>query len=179
MKFDPFNNRVCRDIRNGLSKGLMDALRNKDLKAVHTLAAKYLAQGVEPYQKKYIEGRLGGYEKVLAGIRRLDPDDVYDIALKLWDAELFYEVHEYLEFYWKQASGANREILQALIRAAGTYIHLEQGNVKGAANMAAKAVKILEKKVSRALLPGYLDLGLLLVKLRNLDPVAPKLIRRI
>jgi hypothetical protein len=173
MKFDPFNNRLSRDIRNQLSGSFMSALRTKNLQKVQTLAAQYSGKGFEPYHQEYIEKHLGRYEKVLKRVKELSFDDKYILALHLWDEELFYEVHEYLEYHWKRAAGEDKRILQAMIRAAGTYIHLEHGNLIGAEKMAAKAVKILE--ASRGLLPFCLDLDLLLLKLRNLDPVPPKL----
>lgn len=154
----------------------MSALRTKNLQRTLVLAAQYSGHGVEPFQKEYIQDRLGRYEKVLKSVQDQRFDDVCNIALHLWDEELFYEVHEYLEFHWKKAGGNEKKLLQAMIRAAGTYIHLGHGNLKGAGKMAHKAIETLT--ANRGMIPESLDLDLLLVKLRNLDPIPPKLMRR-
>ncbi len=71
------------------------------------------------------------------------------------------------------ASGETKLILQAMIRAAGMYVQLDHGNTKGAASMAAKAVAVLEANSSQ--IEDVFELDLLLHKLREVDPVPPKL----
>jgi hypothetical protein len=66
-----------------------------------------------------------------------------------------------------------KKLLQAIIRAAGAYVHLEQGNLSGASRIAAKAVAVLEVHQER--LSPYADPQLLLAKLRALDPIPPVL----
>ena len=94
-------------------------------------------------------------------------------AILLWDHALFFEVHDLLEHEWMRAEGKQKEMLQALIRAAGVYVHLARGNVRGAEKMAAKAVVGLVKH--RDSLPAEIDLDLLLSKLQNRDKVPPLL----
>lgn len=50
----------------------------------------------------------------------------------LWDARLYFEVHELLEPAWSGAEGETREALQGLIQAAVGYQHLANGNLRGA-----------------------------------------------
>ncbi|HET7876493.1 MAG TPA: DUF309 domain-containing protein [Methylomirabilota bacterium] len=74
--------------------------------------------------------------QILAG-RPLDPPDPdLETALgeagALFDAGLFFEVHEMLESYWMRAEGAERETLQGLIQVAVGFHHLSTGNVSGA-----------------------------------------------
>ena len=53
-------------------------------------------------------------------------------AAALFDAGLFFEVHELLEPYWFRAEGAEREALQGLIQVAVGFQHLANGNLEGA-----------------------------------------------
>ena len=53
-------------------------------------------------------------------------------AAVLFDAGLYFEVHELLEPHWIAGQGSDRGILQGLIQIAVGYQHLANGNVKGA-----------------------------------------------
>jgi hypothetical protein len=74
------------------------------------------------------------------GGRPLDiPDAPLEAALSaaaaLFDAGLYYEVHEWLEPYWLGAEGGDREALQGLIQVAVAFEHLASGNVSGARSL--------------------------------------------
>ncbi len=58
--------------------------------------------------------------------------ELLDEAADLFDARLFFEVHELLEPYWMRAEGAAREALQGLIQIAVGFQHLANDNVEGA-----------------------------------------------
>ncbi len=172
-RFDPFADRLCRDIRNDLSEALMNTLRLLDLAPVQGVAERYLATDPEALYRQYIEDRMERYGRALACIDQQHLDDAFARALVLWDEELFFEVHEILEHAWMHATGRTKLILQAMIRAAGMYVQLDHGNIKGATSMAAKAVAAFE--ANRSAVPDIFDLGILLTKLRTVDPVPPKL----
>jgi hypothetical protein len=53
-------------------------------------------------------------------------------AAALFDAGLYFEVHELLEPRWIAATGTAREALQGLIQIAVGYQHLANGNLAGA-----------------------------------------------
>jgi hypothetical protein len=53
-------------------------------------------------------------------------------AATLFQAGLYFEVHELLEPYWIRADGAARPALQGLIQVAVGFQHLANGNVHGA-----------------------------------------------
>ena len=59
-------------------------------------------------------------------------DEALGDAGALWEAGLYFEVHELLEPYWRDATGATREALQGLIQVAVGYQHLANGNLRGA-----------------------------------------------
>ena len=173
--FEPFQDRLSRDIRNELSAALPQALAQNDLAPVRTVAERYLQQGVAAPYVAYIKARLAGYAKALATIARTDAKDALAKALVLWDLGLFFEVHEILEQAWLGAHGAEKAILQAMIRAAGFYIKGEYGYFEAGAKMAGRAAAALEK--NRQACSGF-DLDRLLESLRNLDPIPPKLLRQ-
>ena len=56
-------------------------------------------------------------------------------AADLFDAGLYFEVHELLEPYWMRAEGLTREILQGLVQVAVGFHHLANGNLKGARSL--------------------------------------------
>lgn len=173
-RFEPFQDRLSRDIRNELSAALPRAMSQNDLAPVRTVAARYMQQGLAAPYVAYIEARLAGYAEALAISARTDAREALALALVLWDLGLFFEVHEILEQAWHGARGAEKEILQALIRAAGFYIKGEFGYFEAGAKMAARAVAALEK--NRQACTGF-DLDTLLKSLRNLEPIPPKLSR--
>ncbi|MDP2003432.1 MAG: DUF309 domain-containing protein [Desulfurivibrionaceae bacterium] len=172
-RFEPFQDRLSRDIRNALSSALPLALAQNDLAPVRTVAARYLHPGLAAPYAAYIEARLAGY--ALATINRTKATTPLAKALVLWDLELFFEVHEILEQALHGAHGAEKEILQAMIRAAGFYIKGEYGYFEAGAKMAARAVATLEKNRRECI--GF-DVDTLVESLRGLDPIPPKLLRQ-
>ena len=56
-------------------------------------------------------------------------------AAALFNARLFFEVHELLEESWRPAEGALRTFLQGLIQIAVGFHHLENRNLRGAASL--------------------------------------------
>ncbi len=172
-RFDPFTNRLCRNVRNALSEGFKDALEKMDMLPVRRIAGFFLDDPQPACVSAYIDQRLAAYDQVLTDVSRRHLGDPLDIAVVIWDRRLFFETHEYLEPYWMKADGDEKKLLQAVIRAAGAYVHLEQGNLTGARRIAEKAVGVLEQFRSR--LSAHADAGLLLDKLKTLDPVPPVL----
>jgi len=170
---NPFTNRLCRDIRNDLSRALMSSLNQLDLTAVQKIADTYLATNPGSVHKQYILDRMEAYTRVLQRISSETITDPLSRSLFLWDEELFFEVHELLEHEWMNSKGATKLIFQAMIRAAGMYIQLDRNNTKGATSMAAKAVEAFES--NRSKVPDILNLDRLLKKLRNVDHVPPQL----
>ena len=172
-RFDPFNNRLCRNVRNALSENFKTVLEQKKMQPVRRVAEFFLNDPMPTCVKTYINQRLAAYEQVLEYVRSHQLVDPLDIAFVIWDRHLFFETHEYLEQHWMTADGDDKQLLQAIIRAAGAYVHLEQGNLIGAKRIAAKAVAVLERHQDR--LSPYADARLLLGKLKSLDPIPPTL----
>ena len=131
VRFDPFNNRLCRNVRNALSEAFGQALEQKSMQPVERTAGYFLNDPLPVCVRSYIDARLDAFAKVMAYVDHLRGDDPMAVAVAMWDRGLFFETHEFLEPYWMQAQGAEKKFLQAMIRAAGTYVHLEQGNRTG------------------------------------------------
>ncbi len=129
----------------------------------------------EPVMARYIEDRIMRYQAVMARIQSpgISVQDTHAIAILLWNQGLFFEVHEWIESKWLQSRGAEKQLLQALIRAAGAYVHLEAGNLEQAVRLAGKALPPLVQH--RALVPGYFHVDRLIASLEPLNPVPPKL----
>ena len=172
--FDPFKSRLCRNIRNELSESLMKTIHSGDIGSSYTVAEKYMSKGIEPFINNYINNRIMRYKVIVTQIQtaNIQIHETYIIALLLWDQELFFEVHEWLEIKWRNSQGTEKIILQALIRAAGTYMHLECDRHMGAKKMASKAVETLIRY--KESIPVF-NVELLIEKLKALDPVPPKL----
>lgn len=170
-RFDPFNNRLCRNVRNALSEGFKDALEQKKMLPVIRIAESFIDEELPPAVGQYIDRRLAAYEQVLADIQERRAGDPLYVAMLIWNRRLYFETHEYLEPFWMAATGDEKRLLQAFIRAAGAYVHLEQGNLTSARRIADKAITVLENQQDR--LTAHFDPELLLDKLRRLDPAPP------
>ncbi len=140
IKFDPFNDRLARDIRNGLSGALVESL--PALTKVKEVSSLLLRDDrLLPHHKTYINDRLRRYQAVQDTIQTHQVRGIVCPALAMWDEQLFFEVHECLEGEWYPAPpGERKKALQALICAAGTFVHVEQGNRAGATKMSARAI---------------------------------------
>ncbi len=174
-KFDPFENRLCRNIRNDLSESLIKSIHAGNTGPSRTAAGKYASEDPEPFINDYIDIRVTCYESVLHHIQSkgIRIDETYRIAVLLWDQELFFEVHEWLEEKWHTANGVEKKVMQALIRAAGTYVHLSLGRLDSAKKIAQKALAgLVEHKAS---VPVDIDVERLIEKLQALDPIPPQL----
>jgi hypothetical protein len=64
-----------------------------------------------------------------------DLRQVLPAAASLFDAGLYFEVHEVLEPHWVMARGETREALQGLIQVAVAWQHLANTNVAGARSL--------------------------------------------
>ena len=62
-------------------------------------------------------------------------DAVLEVAERLYEAGLYFEVHEWLEPHWMTASGTMRETLQGLIQMAVGWQHLANDNLPGARSL--------------------------------------------
>jgi hypothetical protein len=170
--FNPFEDRLSRDIRNELSEGLAEAVETGNDDRLAKIVEKYRQQMLPECYRAYLEDRCRRYEKALATIRPGIADPIHR-GLILWNLGLFFEVHEVLEHAWYSAEGNLKLTMQALIRAAGVYIKREYGYHDSASRIAAKAIPVL--KENRLLLAAYFDPDKLIDALVDATISAPAL----
>lgn len=171
-EFNPFTDRLSRDIRNDLSVSLPKAIEIRSLEPVQVVADHFLAGKLPEAHLQYINSRLQNYTDALNRLPA-NTDDYMSIATILWDLKLFFEVHEILEPEWIKARGGRKLMLQALIRAAGVYINLELGYRDRAAKIGAKAIPVLIRFHKE--LQKDLNAEKLISALQELAPIAPKI----
>ena len=73
--------------------------------------------------------------------------DALHAAAVLFDAHLYFEVHELLEPFWRDAGGGEREALQGLIQIAVGYQHLANGNLAGARALLGEGLHRLDGRL--------------------------------
>jgi uncharacterized protein len=172
--FHPFEDRLSRDIRNRLSSSFIESIEKGAGKSMGKVTCPFLKSNPNSAYSEYIENRLVKYAKATS-ILESGPEILLWRGFVLWDLELFFEVHEILEHAWYTATGGERSVLQAIIRAAGVYIKLEYGYITHAQKMAAKAVDVFQQE--KALLQPYCNIELLIRALNEMSPTPPKILK--
>ena len=172
-RFDPFNHRLSRDIRNSLAEAFADALPAADRSCYQRTAHQWLAGSLADAHAAYIQDRLKRYAAVFDQIKANDITDAKRQVVVSWNRGLFFEVHEQLERIWHNAHGDERQALKSLIQAAGVYIHLEFDRRSAAEKLAAKSAKHIQKFAD--CLTFIRNLDMLLEKLKDLDAAPPLL----
>ena len=172
-RFDPFNDRLSRTIRNKLSVAFIESLTRMDPGPYRLQAREFLDENPPPSHRAYIEDRLSRYDKAFEQISREEMTGDFAQALVLWNQELFFEVHERLEIVFHRSKNEERKAYQGMIKAAGVYIHFARGADKSARKLAASASALL-KEYGHAL-PSFDTLDILLEKLDTFDPHPPRL----
>ena len=171
MQFNPFEDRLSRDIRNDLSETIIEALKNRSLAEAEKVAQSYLSQNLSSTYTDYIDKRLKCYGMALK-LLKVD-GSLLDQAAVLWDLGLFFEVHEILEPAWMGMTGDQKRLLQALIRAAGVYINLELGYRQRAQKIGAKTLPVL-KELKKGM-TSSINADALIAALENLSEEPPRL----
>jgi len=173
VRFDPFNSRLARDIRNTLSESYGDALLRLDESVYRRQAEQWLAKNIDPDSAGYIQDRLKRYDRAFDQMADNRIRDAKFQALITWNHQLFFEVHELLERVWQQTTGNEFQALKGLIQAAGVYVHLEYDHQAAAEKLAAKSSDRIQKY--RACLNFIANLDTLLDKLKTPDADPPLL----
>lgn len=169
--FNPFEDRFSRDMRNAMSSALAKAIETGDTKTLHQIVEEYRNQQLAPCYQNYLEDRYHRFQEALQDIEiKQSP---IEQAVILWNQGLFFEVHEVLEHAWYDAESNYKLTLQALIRAAGTYVKLECGYTAPAQKIANKSWPVLEE--NREFLEQFFDPTPLIAALKKPQLDAPKL----
>ena len=172
-KFDPFNNRLSRDIRNSLSEAFMEALSGGDPSAYREEADIWRGKNPSKVYLDYIQDRLQRYDRVFEQIKAGRLEDPLLQSLVIWNKGLFFEFHDHLEGIWKHATGDQRQALKGLIKAAGVYIHNEFNHQQAVKSLSLKAYNLI-RQYSHCL--AFIEnLDSLLQRLKTLDSDPPRL----
>ena len=171
--FDPFNDRLSRDIRNTLSEAFVESLVQIEPLGYQVAAEKWLVTKPAAGYVNYIQDRLHRYDLVLEKIMASRLDDALLQSLVLWNNGLFFEFHDHLESIWQQATGDEHQALKGLIKAAGVYIHLEHNRQAAVKSLSIKSLNLI-RRYSHCL-AFITNLDVLTKRLENSDPVSPKL----
>jgi hypothetical protein len=172
-RFDPFNIRLARDIRNTLAESYVAALLQNDESVYRREAEQWFAKNLIDEFVDYIQDRIKRYDRTFNQIKENHINDAKLQALIIWNHGLFFEVHEHLEQIWQQTAGDEYQALKGLIQAAGVYVHLEYDHQAAAEKLALKASDRLSTYGD--CLTFIANLNLLLDKLKTLDPLPPLL----
>jgi len=172
--FDPFNNRLARDIRNTLAATFVDALQQADKFRYQHTAEQWLAKKLKHESAGYIHNRLKRYDRAFYQIVKNRLRDAKFQALIIWNHRLFFEVHELLERVWQQTTGNEFQALKGLIQAAGVYVHLEYNHQAAAEKLAVKSSDRIQKY--GACLSFIANLDTLLDHLKAPDNDPPQLL---
>ena len=145
MSFDPFENRLARDIRNTIGPALIQSIKERTAHpfslAVQSLSSRPLTADMENYinhRKKCLDAIL---DQLKTDTQALE---FSQILIRLWDENLYFEVHEWLEQEWITRTGDEKKGFQALIQAAVALEHFEYNRLGSAKKLAQKARKKLE-----------------------------------
>ncbi len=172
-KFDPFNDRLSRDIRNTLSEAFIDTLSRMEPSAYRDEADIWRAKNPSEIYLEYIQNRLQSYDQVFEQIKVGQLVDPLLQCLVIWNSRLFFEFHEHLEGIWIQATGDKRQALKGLIKAAGVYIHNEYGRRQAVKSLSIKSHNLI-RQYSHSL-TFITNLDVLAQKLIARDPIPPRL----
>ena len=172
-KFDPFSDRLSRDIRNTLSEAFIDALSRMEPSAYRDEAGIWRAKNPSEIYLEYIQNRLQSYDQVFKQIKVNQLVDPLLRSLVIWNNGLFFEFHDHLEGIWIQATGDKKQALKGLIKAAGAYIHNEYGRQEAVKSISVKSHNLI-RQYSHCL-TFIINLDVLIQKLIALDPIPPRL----
>ena len=172
-RFDPFNDRTSRDLRNTLSEQFVDVVLRNDVQAFGLFCEHWEAVDLGGVYREYLNARLERYRRAFEQLEDGDIRAPLRQGMVLWNVGLFFEVHEIIETIWHPAEEPLRSALQGLIQAAGVYIHLLWGHQSAAEKLARKAHTRLSANRQGAAFITNLDE--LLDHLERVDPTPPVL----
>jgi len=171
-KFDPFANRLARDIRNELSSAFVRALEEADSSPFEEVAAEYIKLDLAPHYRNYIEERTERYQEVLSEIKENQLTDPYAQTMVLWNKGLLFEVHERLEAFWKEESAETQQAIKGIIKAVAAHVHMRYGHTDAALRLARKAAASLRSHGKA--LPASFKTEVVLKSLEDLTSTSPK-----
>jgi predicted metal-dependent hydrolase len=128
-------------LRNRLAATILEAVADVHARQALGMVAESPMTWLSADQAQWaplLAARARRASDALAALPKLEShglDAVLDVAARLYEAALYFEVHEWLEPHWVTASGPTREALQGLIQTAVGWQHLANDNIAGARSL--------------------------------------------
>jgi predicted metal-dependent hydrolase len=74
------------------------------------------------------------------------PDKAFEIGVRLFDEQRFWEAHEFFEYVWKchDVEPGNRNFWRGITQVAVGFCHAQRGNAPGAVTLLNRATGNLE-----------------------------------
>ncbi|MGD8367249.1 MAG: DUF309 domain-containing protein [Desulfobacterales bacterium] len=145
LKFDPYESRLARQIRNRLSTAFVRAVETGEFAELEKEAEYVCPTGSDPAARDFACNRMERYRHAFDRIRAEGIADPIRRAAYLWNEGLFFEVHEILERIWNDEQRWRKEALRGLIQAAGVFVHRERGAHQAAKRLASRAASHLRR----------------------------------
>ncbi len=167
MSFNPFENRSCRDLRNQLGHAFIQAMESGCPEDFLAPARRCLEKNASPDARHYIRYRMTCLSTVLDQTSRRPPGEEQQLKpfALLWELDLFFECHEWLEKKWVIACGSEKKALHALILSAVAFEHRLYHRWIPAEKISLKAAKQLKRCKSR--IPETIPVDRLIFELEN------------
>ncbi len=174
MKFDPFEKRRHRDVRNTIGHALVASIRQKDTTLFLSTVESLFPDKTPSFEiHAYIRNREECLNAVLKDLQKPlhSRNTFFEIARLLWNQALFFEVHEWLEEKWLAAKGNDKKCLQALIMAATVYEQAAYLRWLPAKRLAARTASRLKRLP--CLVPAPFDGDILITSLSDPELAPP------
>ena len=91
-------------------------------------------------------GKLLTSRELDTPVTQVDANEEIQNGIKLFNSERYWESHEALEYAWRRASGAEKEVLQGVILLAAALVHLQKDERKVALSVMQRAYDKLSGK---------------------------------
>ena len=91
--------------------------------------------------------------------------DSFDIALKLFNTQQWYEAHDAFEDIWNGLYGDERQVVQGILQVSVSQFHLNKGNLNGAMILLGEGLGRIKYRSSVDL---GIDLSLFCISLESL-----------
>lgn len=174
MNFNPFEDRLSRDTRNALGHGFIQSIRSNSMDPFLETKAAWTAAPATPEIQSYIKKRRTHLTTILNQLAESqDFEGQHSIPVILWNLQLFFEFHEWMEEIWTSQTKAQKKASQALIIAAVVYEHLTYHRTESAKRLAKKAVNLFEAYGGSV--PDWADPPIFCRHLTNLNLAPPVL----
>lgn len=168
MIFDPFNSRLCRDVRNQLGHAMVESFETGSVDPFSKAVNKWKSATHEASVLDYINHRQACFENLFKPLETFNFSNAKIIPM-LWNQKLYFECHEWLEEQWLKSSGKTKKGLQALILCAAAYEHQLYNRPESAKKVSKKAISRIREFKNH--LPDWVDAKDIINHLTDLSPI--------